>query len=339
MAYPTDFPMVRTFRMLLLIIAFGNCKKDLPMHITYQKGDFWVSDFRNNSFPSKAFSGDKIYCSSLETDAPNYFYCLDLKTGKVDWVKPVKSWAAQPPVIGDDFIYYCGYLGDIYKLDKNGNEIWYTKLNDSYGGHVIDPTSKDLLVDAVATGYIKISFETGEQTTQISNTQVHAQPPVIAGDTVYQLVNDSLFCTKSTTHTTLWKIKCDVGVDRVFLIKGSVFYFDNMKYLHSLNAHTGTLQWRSDKSFPRPEVNPHVELEQEKLLCYFSNLNDARLINTETGKVERILTYEQLQQYLRPLKQYLVSNEKHNYEITIKNAFGGAGSFRDQFDVFIEQKD
>lgn len=331
--------MLRTIGMLFLIAVFGNCQKNVPLDITYKKGDFWVSDFRNNSFPGKAFADDKIYCSGLRTDSSNLFYCLNLTTGKVDWVTPVTSWAAQPPVIARDLIYYCGYLGDIYKLDKHGNEIWKTQLNGSYGGHRIDPVNNDLLVDVVMEGYARISFATGAQTIQIGSTQVQAPVPVLSHDTAYQLVNDSLFCRKSTTGSGIWKIQCDARYEGVFLIKGSVYYYDNMNYLHALDSRTGAQRWRSDTAFPRQEVNPHVELEQGKLLCFFSNLDDARIINIETGKQERTLTYQELQDYLKPLKQYMVSDGRHDYQVTVKNAFGGGqGSFRDTFDVIVEER-
>jgi hypothetical protein len=311
-------------------------RESQSLNVVYQQGDFWVAHFRNNSFPSKAFADDKIYCSGLSVDTQNYFYCLNLKTGKVDWAIPVASWAAQEPVIGNDFIYYCGYLGDIYKFDKQGNQIWYTKLAGSYGGHDMEPFSKDLLVDVVASGYRRFSFETGEQTAGIGNTG--APLPVIAGDTVYQLVHDSLFCTLASTHADIWKIRCP-DVRKIFPGTGSLYYFDKTLHLNARDAQTGALQWTSDTAFPTGEVNPHVALEQGSLLCYFSNLNDARVFNIKTGQQEDTLTYEELgQRYLKPIRQYLVSGEERRYEITINNSFGGEGSFRDAFDVVVVDK-
>src|SRR4051812_21415997 len=99
-------------RLLILIFLFvfiaGCISDDTPPNIEFVKGEFWLDKFRNNSFPSKAYVDDKIYCTAILSGydhKPYYLYCLNLKTGKVDWASPVQNWASQPPIVTDSFIY------------------------------------------------------------------------------------------------------------------------------------------------------------------------------------------------------------------------------------------
>jgi outer membrane protein assembly factor BamB len=101
--------------MIPLALFFFGCRSNNDIvSIQYKRGDRWVDSFRNSDFPSKSLYKDKVYCSSLFVGDGNRnrLYCLDLKTGKVDWASLVDDWAAQPPIVSDSFIYYCSYVGD-----------------------------------------------------------------------------------------------------------------------------------------------------------------------------------------------------------------------------------
>lgn len=106
---------MRTLFLFLTVVLLISCHSgegELPP-IRYTKGDLWVSNFRNRNFPSKTLADDKIYCSSLEISdsVSELLYCLDLKTGIVNWTAEVANWASDPPIVGDSFIYYSSFVG------------------------------------------------------------------------------------------------------------------------------------------------------------------------------------------------------------------------------------
>ena len=287
---------MRPSLFIIVTLFFFSCGTNKQPDIIYKKGDLWISNFVNNNYPSKAYKDDKIYCSSLLVgyDTLNRFYCLNLKSGKVDWAVSVKNWASQPPIICDTFIYYCSYVGDIYKFGKDGKQLWYLAFPTTYGGHFLNPNNENLIVSTVVYGLREIDCKTGQVINTIGHGKMNVPFPVFRHDTIYQAINDTLFCALSSNHSFIWKNKTGDNIDRVFENNGKLYYFDNTEHLYCLNSKTGDLIWKSDSTFPQP-LTPHIEFEGDKIVCYFTDLNKMFLINDKNGKVEKAATYKELQ--------------------------------------------
>ncbi len=336
-------PMRLLFILISILTYFQSCIDDSPTDIQYSKGDFWLDDFRNNSYPSKAFKDDKIYCSSLVIagDSSNYLYALNLKTGIVDWATQVKSWASQPPIIGDSFIYYCSYVGDIYKFDKNGNQVWLSEFNTTYGGHCINPLNNNLIVSTVAWGLREIDFKTGKIVDSIGHGKGNVPMPLFQNDTIYQVIIDTLFCRKNAASSVLWKKKTGANISRLFINQNRLYYFDDTKSLNCIDTETGNLVWQSEAVFDADPLFPGLLIEQGRIICYYTNLDDMFLLDPENGKLLERETYENLQKrnFLIPeVKQYKVlKDSKYQYNIKIKNSLFGLEDFRNSFDVLIQK--
>jgi len=332
---------MRTFLITIIIIQLYSCGKGKPPNIIYQKGDFWVDNFVNYNYPAKAFADDRIYCSSIiiGKDTANRFYCLNLRTGKVDWAVPVRSWAAQPPIICDSFIYYCSYVGDIYKFDKSGNQLWYLKFPSPYGGHSYNPLTKNLFVSTVDSGIREIDYQTGKIVDSIGYRIMHVPFPIFANDTIYQVIGDTISC-RHVNDSYNWKIKVGENIDRLFKMNNRLYYVDDTKRMYCLNAKTGSTVWQSDTVFLKQPWGIHLEFEKRKLLCYFTDLNSVFVINNSSGSIEQKNDYKTLQKsgFLLPnTKQYIVSDMEKSYVVKVFNILDGASDLRNQFDISVEQ--
>ncbi len=329
---------MRPIIIILLLIFANSCLDGNPKHVQYEKGDFWVANFRNNSYPSKAYRDDKIYCSSLEIggDKPNFLYCLNLRTGKIDWATQVKNWASQAPIICDSFIYYCSFVGDIYKFDKNGNQIWSSNFSSTYGGHCINPLNGNLLVSTVAYGLREIDFKTGKVIDSIGYGKMDVPFPVFQNDTIYQVINDTLSCRKNSGKALLWQKTTGTDIDKLFLIDQRLYYFDNTQRLYCLNALTGNVVWQSNSIFPAQPFNPHLVLENGKILSYFSSLYNIYVIDPSNGTVLEKKSDEDLRKeglFLPKEVNYSVAFDGKHYDVTVMPS-----DFRDDFEIMIVER-
>ena len=335
---------MRLFIIIILTIILFGCGPDKKPDIIYKKGDVWVTNFVNSNYPAKAFSDDKIYCSSLliAHDSTNRFYCFNLRNGKVDWAIPIKSWASQPPIICDSFIYFCSNLGDIYKFDKYGKQLWYLAFPSTYGGHCLNPNNKNLIVSTVAYGLREIDCRTGQVIDTIGHGKIDVPFPIFKNDTVFQIINDSLFCESFTTKSILWRKKVGANVDRLFLNKQLLYYFDDTQRLNCVNGQRGELIWQSDSIFPKQPINPHLEFEKGKILCYFSDLDQIFVNDLLTGKVQEKTTTDNLQKndFLVPavVKYNIAFDNKKEHEVNVTNTLIGAFDFRNQFVVIVKER-
>lgn len=335
-------PMRFCFIFLTLLTGCSS-SGDNPVDIHYTKGDFWVANFRNNSFPSKAFVGDKIYCSSLtSSDTTDYFYCLNLKTGRVDWVVPVKKWASQPPIICDSVIYYFSYVGDIYKFDMDGKQLWYSQFPSTYGGHRINPINNNLLVGTVAYGLREVDKNDGKVINSIGKGIMDVTFPLFLQDTSFIVIGDTLFAGRSLTSSNIWKRKTGPSVDRIFLKDKVLYYIDNSQRLYAVNAITGEMIWKTEPVFPMQPFSPHLEFERGMILCYFTDLNNIFIIDQLNGRIEGKKSYDELNKdnYLLPsINQYVVTSDTNEqYDIKVMNTLFGPDDFEDQFDVVVGER-
>jgi len=308
--------------ILTTCLLITGCEDDTPTHVHYEKGDTWVTDFRPNSYPAQTFFKDKIYCSSINTYSPNYFYCLDVPTGKTSWSFPVNQWAMFPPVITDSFIYYCSYIGDIYKLDLQGNNIWRRRLSGSYKGHVLVPDTNDLIVSTVEDGLHVFDAKTGWVTSQIGKNLLGIPLPVFSGDTIYTAsTKDTLQCKSYSSGKVYWQQKVEGELEKIFIDHDRVYYLDGSPCLKAL-THNGAPVWQSAALFDKQKDWPRLTLEKGKLITWDSDYKNMALLDSITGKTVEQNSEEMFrsQGYLQGMKKiYEVNAEGKIYKVVVSN--------------------
>ena len=318
---------------IIILLFVSACKfgQEIPK-IVYKQGDLWINNFRNNSFPSKVVEGDKLYCSSINTGEANYLYCLNLKTGVVDWVTKVDNWASSPPIVGDSFIYFCSFVGDIYKFNKNGNEQWRAKLDGSFGAELtINPTTNNLFVKTVQNGIIEYDFYSGDKVNIYGEGQRNVTLPVFESGKMF-IGNMNLGSNKHEKSLlaiekgkTSIILKRDIGdfVDRIFVRHGHIFYVDELYRLKCLNSFSGDSTWQSKQLSSKEGFmtrNPHLIFLDTSLLFYDSDQDQLKEINLTNGL---LITENSFKQYVETgvlkfaNKKYKIINGNNKYEIQV----------------------
>jgi outer membrane protein assembly factor BamB len=333
-----------------------SCNNDDDISIEYKKGECWVEHFRNNSFPSKAFFKDKIYCSSIEIGSgkQNYLYCLNLNTGKVDWSAKVDSYAAFPPIVNDSFIYFCSYLGNIYKFDSKGNQVWHAKLRGSYAGHSLNILNNNLLVATVTDGIFEYDCQSGQVVSHIGARSLGAPLPVFykdlvvfAGlntDTATVNTGTGAICKRPDDNGEIWKKDLgEVSGDKLFTNSGRLYFFSKWK-LNCLDITTGALIWRSESVFKHniQLLDPHLVFNNNLVMYYDADLDRWIEFNNEDGRVMGMTNYLQL---LRENKlkvqhfQYEVADAKNNskYLVLVTDSLDTPADYALTFNIEVKK--
>jgi|JI9StandDraft_1071089.scaffolds.fasta_scaffold30158_2 outer membrane protein assembly factor BamB len=318
-------------KYLILITFFIACRNDNPVPVYYQKGDFWPEKFRSNGLPGKVLFKDKLYCSTIEIDGdhPNYLYCLDLKTGLVDWTARVKNWASAPPVITDSFIYYCSFVGDLYKFDKKGKQLWYRQADGPYGIHTMDPLNNHLFVRTVSNGVFEYDNKTGDSLAHYGNG-LGATLPVF--DSSYMLIGDIkedgvayLVCYDLKTRKPVWKIPGETGTRRLFTDNHRVYYTDKDQAVCCRNIPDGELVWKTDSLSETgnmlQSLDPIMVFEPNSLFYSEGITKTVFEFNKSNGEKTGKYTFSQLKlsKRIQPLMQtvYTYDNGDEAYKMTV----------------------
>ncbi|MGN7723980.1 outer membrane protein assembly factor BamB family protein [Chitinophaga sp. 22620] len=312
------------FVMLFSLIGCYGYLQDGPPYIRYAKGDRWVSNFRNENFPAKTFIDDKLYCSSLEiaTDSSNLLYCLDLKTGIVDWTAKVSNWAGSPPIVKDSFIYFSSYVGDIYRFDKNGNKIWEQRAQSAFAGHSLNPLNNNLIVHTVSDGSYELAFSNGEVINHFGKTSLGSSMPVfynrymiqagIKEDTTLVGEGKMVRCIDYLDKQKVWEYEMGENIKSVFENDGKIYFISKGFIMHAIDINTGARIWQSDSlqqgSGYYPS-SPKLVFDQGKIVFMNGNLNNLTVLDEATGKLITKGTYHDI------LKMQLVLPVNHIYKV------------------------
>jgi outer membrane protein assembly factor BamB len=334
--------LIRFLMFVFLTASLFSCEERSFVGEVYKKGDGWIHEFsHNNSLPGKVFADDRIYCSSYRISpdtGSNYLYCLNLKTGEVDWVSPVASPPGADPIVLDSFIYYCGYLGDIYKFDKNGYLRWERKLDASYSDHMLNPINKNLLVKTVVSGLREYDFETGATADSIRPARFKSAFPVFKHDTIFHTKGDSLFSYKYATFDTLWRKKIGPDITQFFIDKDELFYFTPLGTVSCMNVNTGELIWESQQiSDRRFSLVGTMKFWNGKLFIHESGQSNLKILDRSNGKMIRKITYTEEEandpKLDHVLATYVVSRKGIEYDVRVVRDFWSG-----QIDLFAEKR-
>lgn len=325
--------MKKTINLFLVFITLISCVqkgKSNPKDFVLRVGDYWVEGFSSGSFPGKAFSDDKVYCSSINSNTrneqgvvrglPNYLYCFDLNSGKVDWRYEVENHPSSPPIILDTMIYYSTFTGDLHCLTKDGKLKWKRKADGSFADHSVNPLNNNLQVSTVANGVFEYDANSGEEVYHIS------RPESPMYNVTFPILFDSLmiysYKEESNTGSAEYKgrIVCIADssmvwtrtfgeINRMFHNAGQLFFVDD-KNFYCLDMITGETQWSAPNNRNGEEV-----VGFERNIVYLSNSVEMNAYNVHTGqKVNRKPTQSN--------KIYSVTNDQNErFEITVELDF------------------
>ena len=322
--------------MVPLALFFYSCysRNDI-VSITYNKGDWWVENFRDGNFPAKAFWRDKIYCSSIEIGSgkSNYLYCLNMKTGRVDWAAKVDNWAAIPPIVNDSLIYFCSYTGDIYRFDpRDGKQIWKAKLESPYSGHCLNVFNNNLLVGTVTNGIFEYDRNAGNKVSHIGPTSLGMPLPVfynglvlfagINNDTTNPGRGGYCVCKRASDGEELWRRDIgEISGDKIIADSSILYFFDLSARLRCLDITTGATIWRSDSAENyrggRYALDPHLVFSKNEILNYDTFLDTIFEYDKSNGKYLGVSTYQQL------LSEHKMRVNNYYYAVTDKNSHSG----------------
>jgi outer membrane protein assembly factor BamB len=319
---------MRLILLLLIINIFQGChldKEDGYPDIRYAKGDIWVNNWRNNSFPAKAFVDDKIYCSSAgfsTRDSSELLYCLNLKTGVVDWRTEMKQSAGAPPVVCDSFIYFCNYVGDIFRLDKQGNKIWQQQTNGSYCGHFLNPLNNNLIVHTIEDGTYEFALGDGAVVNHFAPRSLGSSMPVfykghmiqagIRGDST-SAVGRLLRCIDYAARKSIWEYDMGEDVDNLFVNKGRVYFIIKDRRMHCVDIVSGAHVWQSE-SLKEPGslgIGYTMAFDQGKIICWEHNLNDFLVLDEDTGGSVVNVSYQEV------LNMHLMKPRNYDYAVKV----------------------
>lgn len=363
--YPTDQSLFHSFAnasrlvalsmrllstiLFLLTLVSCNSGPEIP-DIVYKQGDIWVDNFRNNNFPAKVVKDDRLYCSSLAVGGINFLYCLNLKTGRVDWATEVDNWASAQPIITDNFIYFISFVGDIYKFDKHGKPQWKTKLEGSFSDFTINPNTNNLFVQTVDNGVVEYEFNSGKKLNNYGKGMLGITLPVFEKDRMFiagissnsnNSLKTLLAINKKNTKIVL---KDSIGdfVDKIFVRKNQIFYVDGHWRLNCLNLNTGGSIWQTKQLLNRNGFmtrNPHLIFFDTTLIFYDSDLRYLKEINLANGNIIRENSY---QDFIKSgilkssKKSYIVNINKDRYTIILSNTLTTPVDLKEAVEVQIE---
>lgn len=328
--------------------------EDSPPYIRYAKGDRWVSNFRNGNFPAKAYVDDKIYCSSLEigTDSSNLFYCLNLKTGMVDWTAEVAQWASSPPIVGDSFIYFRSYVGDIYRFDKKGNKIWEQDAPSVSIGHTLNPLNNNLIVHTVTNGSYELAFSNGAVVNHFAITSMGSSLPVffeqymvqagVKEDTTIVAHGTLLRCIDYPSKKKVWEQEVGEEIDPIFMHDGKVYFVSKGHIMQAVDIKTGSRLWQSDTLnrlagfYP---TRPQMEFDQGKIIYFDLNMGNMTVLEEITGKVLFKGSYQEIlkQRLMLPANYFyrIPADDKSYYTVRVTDSLEGPS---EMYSVYVSKE-
>lgn len=299
--------MLKTAVSLLLSLPLlSNCVingRSNPKDFVLEVGDYWIQDYFSGSFPSKTFSDDKVYCSSINSNTlsgngaikglPNYLYCFNLKTGKVDWRYEVEAFATAPPIILDTLIYFSTFTGDLHCLTRDGKLKWKRMADGSFTNHSFNPFNNNLYVSTVENGIFEYDAITGEQIKNYgkSNWFVFGSTFPIIVDSLIVYSYDKPFEKKSKSSQIIcvdyggdirWK-KSFGEIEFVLENKKKLFFVDDDNF-YCLDFYTGETLWsiKNDRNWEERIgfSNDIVFLSNGASIAAF-DINSSRKIKTD----------------------------------------------------------
>jgi outer membrane protein assembly factor BamB len=305
----------------LIIIIFQSCEANNPTDFVYSKNQDWTSDFQNNSLPSKTYYKHKVYCSSLRIGLDNYLYCLNLKTGKVDWVAKVKNWATNPPIVNDSLIYSSSYTGDLYRFDLNGKIIWERQTNGVFKSFCINPWNGNLMVTTTTNGLYELNSKDGEIVKIYANNSFAISTPIffknqffIAGvksekDTI-NLMGRLLVAYNSNRSK---EFEVEIGkVKHLFLSEKKLFYLEEeTSKLICFDLNKRKILWQMKNLINVDGRN--IFFSDSKIYIYEDDLNNIYEIDKKDGLINRKVSYSRL------LDEKVIINDVYNYTVVNNN--------------------
>lgn len=295
--------------LLLLLISCLHCCSP-PVSLDFKKGDNWVEVLpvaaeqhpsgEQHEFQDFDVRDKKLYTSTTRMAQPNFFYCFNLQTGKVDWVNPIDNPCPFPPLVLNDIIYAITYVGRIYAFDLEGKLLWQLK-GELFHSYSFNPLNHNLFISSMTDGILEYDRLTGKLKNQIGKATYHPSDPVFFNDTMIigglkAVRNDHLIdngndlvCFKYKNLKELWRVNGVIGY--VFEYENYLYYLDYAYKLHKIYHKYGKDVWVASLN-PSGADGFFVEgnnYEQNKIFFYINEQNDHKcyMIDVKTGEIIR----------------------------------------------------
>lgn len=118
--------------------------KNLPAEFSRSKNLLWESKLPGNSNGTPIIFGDRVFTTAIDADRKMSCHCLDRKTGKELWSKPIgrsdinkkgneADVTSPSPVTDGKLVIFLFGTGDMLACDVDGKEIWKRNLQREIG--------------------------------------------------------------------------------------------------------------------------------------------------------------------------------------------------------------
>lgn len=248
--------------MFLLLLASCGWKFDPSSpYPDLQVGDYWIDKFDQRGLQHAKVTSDKLFCNTINiTKGQNYLYCLSLSTGKVLWKVPVETYASQGVEIHGGQLYFCTYVGDLYKISMEGEVLWKMKCPFPYAGHKVNPINGNVIVNSVVNGAYEFDANTGRdihhyrltsQNRLCSLTEpLFYQNQIVFGNAEMDSPHSGLGFVglAGDSKKVLWQSPLPKEVIRrqeqgIFAIDKHLLALDRNHQLHCIDMETGEKKW------------------------------------------------------------------------------------------------
>lgn len=300
--------------LILLFMITNACTTSERKKINFvlAPGDFWIEDFSSGNFPGKAYHDDKVYCTSINSRSSklkNYCYCLNLRTGKVDWRHEIENYASRPPLVIDSTIYLVTYTGFIHCLSVNGEMKWHKRLGGAYSSHCINPHNNNLFVSTVSNGVFEYEYASGSEIRHYGDTTLGVTLPIIVDSLFIYAQQDkasqekfrSQIICSTLSGDTVWS-ELFGEIDQIYYFQNRLFFVDDNN-LNCIDLLTGKTLWT------RKNIrNWEERIGFMKNIVFLDNRIDQNAFSIINGKPLH-------QQAPSISKTYYTNHSKSNYEI------------------------
>jgi outer membrane protein assembly factor BamB len=318
------------FSLFLILLLFGCGDLFRPHDINFKKGDNWIDSLYNLSefrdIQHFVLKDNKLYCNTIRFGYPCSFYCLNLTTGKVDWVNQIKAYCAFESIALDDVIYCTTYVNNIYAYDLNGNLMW-----ENEGSFGSTPPSFNALNHNLIYGNCEYDKLTGKVVNRLGSyiSPVFYEENIVVAKSILTKGDkgENLICSNYKTKKKVWGRKLFAERHNLTLEGNSIYCVDSIMNLHKIDCENGKDIWvfnlEQSQSNEQKLFLGETMVDSNKIFFSTNLQNDTCLmLDAQTGKIEGMMNLIDIQKlgYLKPMVSIVRINlVDKSYELTIKN--------------------
>lgn len=273
------------------------------------KKNLWKSELvtdkslKDFSFAKISYSNGKIIIST----GYNEIISVDIKDGKIDWVKKLNAVPISYPVVFNKVIYVITNDNKLYALNENNGEIKWIHSGISKNTAILGSANPVIYKNVVLTSYSSgeiyaINRSNGQAlwsktlTTNVYNftsfelTDIDATPFMKNGN-VYAISNaGKLASINIATGNIVWE-KDFSSITNFWIADNFLYIINNDNVLSCIEINKGLIQWAQNlPKYKKPKKNKglivykNIVMVNDKLLLV-NNLNKMTIVSPIDGKI------------------------------------------------------